>query len=133
MRHLLPVLIVSGLALGVTFTAVVLRGDTTVTVPSPETVGEQFARQVATRRYDRALQYVDDRSGITLITVRLAGDALQERAGALDRIEGEPGWIQGDRAAASAVLRTARAGRVRYTFRFARRNGVWKIVEWEIP
>jgi hypothetical protein len=133
MRDLLNVLIVSGLALSVTFIAVVLSGDTTVTVPSPETVSEEFARQIATRRYDRALQDVDDRSGITLTTVRVAGDALHERAGAVDRVEGEPGRIEGDRASASAVLLTERAGHVRYSFRLARKNGLWKIVEWENP
>jgi hypothetical protein len=133
MRHLLNVLIVTGLALGVTFMAVVLGGDSTITVPSPEAVSEQFARQIATRRYDRALQYVDDRSGITLTTVRLASDALHDRGGAVDRVEGEPGRIEGDRATASAMLLTERAGRVRYNFQLARRNGLWKIVEWEIP
>jgi hypothetical protein len=80
MRDLLKVLGVTLVALGVLVAVVVFGGDTTVTVPPPEAVAEEFARQVATRRYDRALAYVDRHAGITLTTVRLAGEALHRRA-----------------------------------------------------
>ena len=132
MRDALSVVLVAALALAVTFVAVVLRGDQTVMVPPPEAVGEQFARQVAARRYDRALQYVDEGSGITLTTVRLGGEAVLERSGAVDQVEGEPGSIQGQHSTASAVLITE-AGRIRFGYRLERRRGLWKIVEWEIP
>jgi hypothetical protein len=131
MRSLLAVLLVCSLALIVTFVAVVVGGDSTITVPPPESVAEQFARQIAVRRYDRALQHVDDSSGISLTMVRLGGEALHARGGAVDQVEGEAGSIEGDRSTASALLTTERAGRVRYAFRLVRRSGVWKIVEWE--
>lgn len=132
MSDLLKVLSVSLLALAIVAGAVFYGDDTTVTVPPPEVVAEEFTRQVAARRYDRALTYVDRHSGITLVTVRLGGEALHRRAGAIDRVEGEPGRIDATRqATATAVLTTQRDGRVRYAFRFARVDGVWKITVWE--
>jgi hypothetical protein len=131
MRDLVGVLAVGIGALGVVFAALAL-GDASTTVPPPESVAEQFARQIAARRYDRALEHVDPGSGITLITLRLGGDAFHARAEGVDRVEGEPGEIQGNTASASAVLFTGNAGRVRFTHRLARRHGVWEIVTWEI-
>jgi hypothetical protein len=129
-RDLLNVVVVSIVGLSVTLAAV-LGGDSTIAVPPPESVGEQFARQIAAGRYDRALQYVDERSGITLTTVRRAANALDSTAGNVHQVEGEPGRIEGERATASAVLMTERAGRVKYHYRLVRNSGVWKIVEWE--
>lgn len=132
MRDLLKVLIVTAAALLVTYAAVILRGDTSVAVPPPESVAEQFARLVAAGRYDRALQHVEEWSGITHVAVRLAGDRLRERAGAVEHVAGEPGQIAGDIATASAVLVTEREGRVRFSLQLRRQRGVWKIVKWQI-
>jgi hypothetical protein len=129
-RELVKVLLITAIGLGAA-AAAIIEGDTRTVVPPPESVVEQFARHVAARRYDRALQYIDDESGITLTTVRLAADALHDRAGNIDQVEGEPGVMSGDRATASAVLTTQRAGRIRYECSLERRNGVWRIAEWE--
>jgi hypothetical protein len=128
--ELFRVLLVTAVALAAA-AAAVMQGDTKTVVPPPESVVEQFARHIAARRYDRALQHVDDRSGITLTTVRLAGEALHERAGDIDQVEGRAGHIAGDRATAAAVLTTERAGQIRYACGLVRRHGVWKISEWE--
>ena len=126
----LKVLLVTAVALGAV-AAAVIGGDTKTVVPPPEAVAEQFARQIAARRYDRALEHVDDGSGITLTTVRLAGEALHKRAGDIDQVEGKAGVVEGDRATASAVLTTQHAGRISYACSLDRRNGVWKIAGWE--
>ena len=126
----IKVLLVVGVALGVTATAV-YQGDTATVVPPPEAVAEQFARLVAARRYDLALHHVDPASGITLITVQLAGEALHDHAGGIDQVEGQSGSMHDGRASATAVLTTGRAGRIRYACRFVRREGIWKIVDWE--
>jgi hypothetical protein len=111
--------------------AVVIGGqDATYFVPPPEAVAESFTREIASRRYDRAMQFVDPASGITEINARLGGEELHGRAGAVDNVQGEPGTMTGGRATASAVLITENAGRIRYTFRLARRRHMWKIVEW---
>jgi hypothetical protein len=133
MLDLAKSLISTAVALGFVFVVLVTGGDRTVLVPPPEAVAEQFTRQIATKRYDRASHYVDKASGITEINIRLAGEALHATAGAVDAVEGEPGRINGDRATASAVLMTAKAGRVRYMFQLARVQQLWKIVEWTAP
>jgi hypothetical protein len=110
---------------------VVIGGqDSTYFVPPPQAVVENFTRDIAARRYDRAVKFVDPMSGITEINVRLGGAELHARAGAIEQVEGEPGVIAGDRATASAVLITENAGRMRYFFRLARSSNTWKIVEW---
>jgi hypothetical protein len=126
----LKVLTTTALAFAVVAVAVTYGRDTTIFVPPPEAVAEQFTRDVSAKRYDRALKYVASDSGITYVNVRLGGEELQRHAGAVASVEGEPGSIDGDRATGSAVLITERAGRMRYKFRFARRQGVWKIAEW---
>jgi hypothetical protein len=131
MGALLKAIAAAGIALAVAWFAVVVGGDTTVAVPPPESIAEQFGRHIAARRYDRALQHVADGSGITLITVRLAGEAFHQRAGAIAQVEGEPGAISGERATAAAVFTTRRAGRVRFAFQLVRSRGVWKIAGWQ--
>jgi hypothetical protein len=127
--ELLKILLVTAIALGVAAGGASV-GDGKTVVPPPESVVEEFARQIAARRYDRAMEHIDNRSGISFTTVRLGGEALQERAGDVDSVEGEPGEMAGDRATASAVLTTRRAGRIRYSCGLQRRNGLWKIAEW---
>lgn len=130
MRAMWLVIVVTLASLGFTSAVVVWGRDSTVLVPPPEAVAEQFARHLAARRYDRALQYVDEASKVSPATVRARGDELHERAGAIDFVEGRPGEIEGEHASAMAILRTEEAGAVTETFTLARRNGVWKIVEW---
>jgi hypothetical protein len=111
--------------------AIVIGGqDSTYFVPPPEAVAEDFTRAIAARRYDRAIPFVERTSGITEINARLAGEELHDRAGAIDRVDGIPGRIMGDRATASAVLTTEKAGRVQYFFRFTRADHTWKIEDW---
>ena len=111
--------------------SVVIGGqDSTYFVPPPEAVVENFTRDIVARRYDRAVKFVEPTSGITEINARLGGEELHARAGAVDQVEGEPGMIAGNRATASAVLITEKAGRLRYFFRLARSSNTWKIVEW---
>jgi hypothetical protein len=118
------------LALGVVAGVVIAGQDSTYFVPPPEAVAESFTREIAARRYDRAIPFVDPASGITEINVRLGGGELHARAGQIDNVEGVPGVIRGEEATASAVLITEGAGRVQYFFRLARREYAWKIVEW---
>jgi hypothetical protein len=130
MSDLAKVLGATAVALAVVAAVVIGGQDSTYFVPPPEAVAESFTREIASRRYDRAMQHVDPTSGITEINARLGGEELHTRAGEIDEMHGDPGTISGDRATASAVLVTEKAGRVRYMFRLARRGHTWKIVEW---
>jgi hypothetical protein len=127
---LVKVVAAIAVALGVVAAVVIGGQDSTYFVPPPEAVAESFTREIAARRYDRVMQFVDRTSGITEINARLGGEELHARAGAIDSVEGIPGVITGERATASAVLITEKAGRVRYFFRFSRTGHTWKIVEW---
>ena len=61
--------------------AIVMEGrDTTVLVPPPDAVAEEFARHIAAKRYDRAIQDVDERSGITTINGSPAKSCMREEA-----------------------------------------------------
>jgi hypothetical protein len=130
MSDVAKVLAATVVALAVVAGVVIGGQDSTYFVPPPEAVAESFTREVATRRYDRAMEFVDPTSGITAINARLGSEELHGRAGAINDVKGDPGAITGERATASAVLTTEKAGRVRYFFRMARRAHTWKIVEW---
>jgi hypothetical protein len=130
MGDLLKVLVASAIALAVIGFAVFVRNDATMMVPPPEAVAEEFARELATGRYEMALPHVESTSAITLSSVRVAGENLTARSGRVDQVEGEPGAIDGAHAMASALLTTER-GQVRLRFRLVRTSGVWKIVGWE--
>jgi hypothetical protein len=131
MRDLAAVVATAAIALGVTALFVFVGNDATLMVPPPEAVAEQFTRELAAGRYDRALPQVDRMSSITLATVRVAGENLKAQSGEINQVEGEPGTIAGAHATAKALLTTDRGGRVRLQFRFVRRSGMWKIVDWE--
>jgi hypothetical protein len=110
---------------------VVIGGhDATYFVPPPESVAESFTRHVASRRYDRAVRFIDRSSGISESEVRQRGERLHAEAGGIDQVEGEPGAINGASATASALIVTERAGRVRFRFRLVRTRYIWLIAEW---
>ena len=130
MRDLLNVVVVAVVALAALAVLVFVGDDVETVVPPPEAVAEQFARALAMGRYDMALPQVESTSGITLTTVRVAGDRLRAQWGRVDQVEGEPGTIAGTHATAGALLTSERGGLVRLQFRFVRQAGLWKIVEW---
>jgi hypothetical protein len=130
MRDLLNVLVVGIVALAAIAVVVFVGDDAETVVPPPQAVAEQFARALAMGRYDMALPHVESTSGITLTAVRVAGEQLRAQWGRVDQIDGEPGTIAGTHATAGAHFTSERAGPVRLQFRFVRRAGLWKIVEW---
>ena len=133
MTDLLHVLGATLGALGIVGAVVFGGQDATYFVPPPEAVAESFARNIASRHYDRAVRYAHGSSGITEMAVSLAGERLHARADAIDNVVGEPGAISGNNATASAVLITEGAGRVRYGFRLVRTRHLWMIAEWFEP
>jgi hypothetical protein len=120
------------LALSGVGVAVLIGRDSTILVPPPEAVAESFARQIATHRWQRAGQYVADDSLLTLDQIETQGRALLQRVGEIDQVVGQDGAIEGERATAAVVLTTRRAGPIRQTFTFVRREGMWKIVDWNV-
>lgn len=104
-------------------------GDRTVLVPPPESVVEQFGRELATHRYDLALGFVEPASGISATTVRLGAHEVEAECGVIERVSGEEGSIQGELATAEVVFHGTSAT-VRHRFTLALRHGLWKITSW---
>jgi hypothetical protein len=130
MKALLLVAAVTAAALAVVAVSVGAGHDTSTLVSPPEAVVEQFVRKLAGARYDVALAHLDDRSPAMREHVRITSDALRARAGAIDQVEGKPGVFDGDRATATAVVTTERAGELTMEFTLIRRAGSWRIVEF---
>jgi hypothetical protein len=130
MKALLLVAAVIAAALAVVAVSVGAGHDTSTLVSPPEAVVEQFVRKLAGARYDVALAHLDDRSPAMREHVRITSDALRARAGAIDQVEGKPGVMDGDRATASAVVTTERAGDITMEFTLIRHAGAWRITSF---
>jgi hypothetical protein len=104
-------------------------GDATTFVPPPEAVVESFLHELETKRYERAISYLNQecRANVRPGTLKDLTERLKRRTGEITEIHGEKGWIQDDFAEASAELKTELMGRVSLKFTLSRRNGVWLI------
>ena len=130
MKDLLVVAVVMAGALGIVAGGVGAGHDTGTLVSPPEAVVEQFVRKLAGARYDVALAHLDDRSPVMQVRIRTTSDALRARAGAIGQVEGKLGVIDGDRAMATAIVTTERAGEIRMEFRLIRHAGSWRIASF---
>jgi hypothetical protein len=130
MKDLLVVAAVVAGALGIVALSVVAGRDTDTLVSPPEAVVEQFVRKLADARYDVALAHLDDRSPAMRDRIRTTSDALRVRAGAIGQVEGKRGVIDGDRATATAVVTSERAGTITMEFSLIRRAGSWRIKDF---
>ena len=129
MSAILGALAVFAVAMLLVAGAVFRLGDASLLVPPPESVAEGFTRALVGGRYDRALPYLGEELAAEVGTEdlrRLAYD-LKGRTGTVLNVQGEPGWMTNERAAAAAVLQTESAGYVRLTFPMSRSEGVWSI------
>lgn len=104
-------------------------GDATTFVPPPEAVVESFVRELETKRYERAMSYLSEeyRAKVRPRTLKDLTERLKQRTGDITEVRGEKGWIQGDRAEASARLKTELLGRPSLKFAVSRKDGVWLI------
>lgn len=84
------VLITSAAAMIVVATAVFGFHDRTVFVPAPESAAENFVRELATGRYDRAAALMSPRLQRTVTPTHLAHtfDPVRRRAGHIDDVRG---------------------------------------------
>jgi len=130
MKDLLAVVAVIAAAMAVAAASVGPGHDTGTLVSPPEAVAEQFVRKLAGSRYDVALAHLDDPSPAMQERIRMTSDQLRGRAGAIEQVEGKPGVIGADRATATAVVTTERAGEIAMPFTLVRRSGSWKIAEF---
>jgi hypothetical protein len=104
-------------------------GDATVFVPPPEATVAGFVRELETKRYERAISYLSEerRGKIRPQTLKELTDRLRQRTGEITEVRGEKGWIEGDRAEASARLKTELLGPISLKFALSRKEGIWSI------
>jgi hypothetical protein len=104
-------------------------GDATTFVPPPEAVVQGFMRELETKRYERAMFYLSEerRTKVHPETLKELTEHLKQNTGKIMEVRGEKGWIRGDRAEASAGLKTELLGRHSLKFALSRKDGVWLI------
>jgi hypothetical protein len=130
MKELLLLVGAVTIALAIAGAAVLGGHDTTVFVPPPDAVAEDFARRLATGRYDRAVRDLHDQSDASARAVRAAGEELRRRAGSISQVEGERGVTGGTRATASALVETEQAGTIEVRVSLVREHGEWRITDY---
>jgi hypothetical protein len=122
------------LALAAVAGAVIGGGDSTVLVSPPEAVAESFVRDLIVRRYELAMEYVDEASGVSLTTVRRGGDLLARQLGPVmaNDAQGERSTIAGSTASAVVLVRAPRAVK-QMSVRLVRvPGGTWRVAGWTV-
>ena len=123
----------TALASGVIAAVVLIGHDTRALVSPPEAVAESFVSDLVARRYDLAMGYVDQTSGVSVTTVRLGGDALRRETGdaAPNDVEGDQAVIDGDRGTAIVTIHSPRRTVVVLVEMRRAGDGVWRVAGWE--
>jgi hypothetical protein len=104
-------------------------GDRRTMVSPPEAVVEDLLRALECRRYPQALKYFtrSAREKVSADQLAEATRRLESRIGRIEDVKGEEGWLSGDDAEATAVLRTDKADEVRVPLRLRRDLGEWRL------
>ena len=127
MREVISTVATAVVALLVIGAAVFGGGDRSIFVPVPETTAESFAHDIATRRYDLALNFLaaGTRRGETAERLRARFEPVLA-VGKVNGVDSEPQWTNQDRASARARIAGSR-GTASFDLGFVRENGLWKI------
>lgn len=129
MSALLKELAVIALALLVSAAAVLGLRDRGTMVPPPETVVEEFVRDLSLERWGPAHAHLSAPIADSLGPDSLAGyaDALQQRVGRIADVHGRPFFATDEAAEATAEITTEAGDRVALRFPLSREQGLWKI------
>ena len=130
MKDVLSLVAAVAAAFGIVAAVVIAGDDTTLFVSPPEAVAEEFTRKLATGRYDRAVEHLEQNEPGMLPMVQTSGENLRAQAGAVNNVEGESASIEGDEATATVKITTEKAGDLEWTFELVRRDYEWKISDW---
>ena len=128
MREILQTAGIAAAALLLIGLAVFAWRDASTFVPAPEVVTEGFARQITTRRFDLAVNYLASGTKKTETPRMLASrfDPLFAATGKVNRVDAEPQSMQQERAAARAIIK-GDDGKTSFDVGLIRENGLWKI------
>ena len=134
MKTILAILAIVAVGLGAVGAAIAL-GDRQLFVQPPDAVAENFAREIAERRYDLALSAL-----AKPLKAGLGADGLRDKVrrleaiGETNSVEAAILWMTGERASARAIVE-AEYGTAVLDLRLTREHGLWVIDELpaEIP
>lgn len=131
MRALLPAIAAMAASLAA-FAAGIAAGDRQLFVPPPESVAENFVRQLATHRYDRArvLLSADAAARHDLADLAAFARRLEETVGAIELVEGKSGSLTTETAHASARVQGVSRRETTIPFELVMGHGLWKIDVW---
>ena len=127
-KEILSTLGVTGAAL-VLIAGVVFGGhDRSTFVPAPDAVAESFAREISTRRFDLAMNYLaaSTRRVETPASIGRRFDEALNRAGKVNTVGAEMNEMREDHASTHAIVE-GEGGRVVFALILVRENGLWRI------
>ena len=130
MRELFIVVAVVAGALLFAAGAVFGLHDRQTFVPPPESVAESFARQLAMRRYDLAVNYLGGELRLTTGAndLRARFDPMRQQIGTPNQVSGGRDWVQESEASARARI-DGDFGNAVLPFRLAAEKGLWRITQ----
>ena len=111
----------------------VSAGDRGTFVPPPESVAENFVRQLMGGRYDRALPLLSRQAAAAADVAKLETLALElERAvgGTATQVDATPLEMKANIAEAAATISGRSHAKASITFALVREKGLWKIDGW---
>ena len=128
MREIVSIVGVLMVSLVVVAAGVFGANDRTILVPSPEAATENFARLIAARRFDLAMNHLASRTARaeTPHTLSARFQPLFETTGKINRISAEDQWMQQAQASARATIE-GDAGTAAFDVLLIRENGLWRV------
>ena len=129
MKRFFMVIGLVAIALGLLAVDVFGLGDRTVLTPPPEAVTEGFLREMTMKRYEPATAYLSSNLSRELPEARLEeiGRDLEARAGRISDVRAETLSMSGNYAEAVGLLKSDRAGELRFTIRLKWEEGQWAV------
>ena len=118
------------LAVSLLLIAVVVFGwdDRSTLVAAPEAVTENFARQIAARRFDLAMNQLasETRRSERPQTLAARFNGVLTGIGTVNHVEADTNWMQKSQAAVRARIKGDRAT-ASFEVALVRENGLWRI------
>jgi hypothetical protein len=117
-------------ALAVVAAAVHVGYDRSTLVPPADAVTESFARQIATGRFDLAMNFLaaETRRRESPQTRAARFAAIDPEAGKVDDVQADLQWMQQDHARARAEV-TLRGRTTSFDVQLVREHGLWRVAE----
>ena len=102
--------------------------DRTIFVPAPDAATANFARLIAARRFDLAMNHLASQTARveTPQTLSARFEPLFETTGKINRVSAEDQWMQQGQASARATIE-GDAGTAAFDVLLIRENGLWRV------